>query len=251
MKAHIEFCGVPGSGKSTLCAALLQACGRGSGILGRDEALTRCLLRRDDGQIKNTLKRFPGWVWRRFLDTPYAMDELRRFMADHMGLSGTVMQALAGRKLSSRDNDIVWGSFIRTFVEFELARRHLRDDETLVMDEGFAHRAFTLFGYVDEPLPVAELERYAAAIPLPDHVVFVDTSPTVCDERLSTRPARPFQYPIQLADMSRDRRVVQLEHGAACLRRLVDALAVRGTRVLRVDSNEPAAADEVRRVLQE
>jgi hypothetical protein len=241
MKMHIELCGVPGAGKSTACAALVADAGSAARALGREAAMLRCLRRRDDGLLKNTLKRLPGWVWKRIMDTAYAMDELRRFMADHIALSDHVMHTLHARALSPRDADIVWGAFMRTFVEYELARRFLRDDETLIMDEGFAHRAFTLFGYLDEALPEADLERYAALVPLPDRVILVDTPPPVCAERLAARPARPFQFPIQLADMTPERRVAQLEHGAACLRRVADALEARGAHVVRIDTSQPGA----------
>ncbi|MBN1558073.1 MAG: hypothetical protein JW951_08000 [Lentisphaerae bacterium] len=246
MKAHIEFCGIPGSGKSRVIAAWRRAQGGApAGVLGRREAMLRCLRRRNDGRLKNAMKRLPPCVWERFMGTDYAAGALRRFLAGHTGLAALVTAAVAERDLSARDADIVLGACFCTFTEYALAAAYLRDTELLAADEGFAHRAFTLFGYVDEPVPDAAIRRYAELIPAPDALVWVRTPPDLCEARMAARPAEPFRYPIQLAALNPAARTARLARGAACLEVAVAVLEARGVDVRRVD-NSGAPEDAVR-----
>lgn len=243
---------MPGAGKTTVSRRLLgRLREREERPLLREDAVTVCLRRRDDGLLKHTMKRLPGWVWQRFMGPEYAMDALRSFCVHHPLLAAFVMGVIAERGLNTRDADIVLGSFFRTFSEHRLLTEYLGPNETLLMDEGHTHRGFTLFGYLAEPLPRDELVRYADLVPLPDLIVWVDTPAEECEERLGIREGVVFQYPIQLADLSREDRIRRLAHGADCLRVLTERLAERGVRVHRLENggSEGGLASEIERIV--
>ena len=80
MNRIIEFMGLPGSGKSTLAEILLKEFRlRGLPILTNEEAVTRCIKRRDDGIIRNLLKQLPFIVWEPVAGIRNALPELHEF----------------------------------------------------------------------------------------------------------------------------------------------------------------------------
>ena len=238
MTRSIEFCGVPGSGKSTASDIVVRMLNEnGTGVLDRKRAVLRCLRKRRDGCLKDAMKRLHPFFWERFMNVDTCLDELLRFEAAHPELLAFVTGELARRVASERDRNIVLGSFFRSFVEQALFHGQPAIAETLVLDEALVHRGFTLFGYLAGSVPETELRQYAELIPLPDSVVYVTAPAELSERRLAARTGVVFQYPIQLADMEPATRVARLRRGAECLDVVIARLVERGTRVVRSDNS--------------
>jgi thymidylate kinase len=238
MKAHIEFCGLPGSGKTTLCGVFVGALNRvRAGTLGREAAVRVCLRRRDDGLLKNGLKRLPAFFWERFMASDYALPELQAFAGGHAGLLAHICRGLADRNVPVRRRQVILGACFRNFVELELAGTHLRPGETFVMDEGNSHRALTLYGYLDDPAPAAEIREFADLIPKPDVVFWTDAEPETCEHRMATRGKKPYTRPFELDDLTRSERLRRLEQCRDCARTVTERLRTRGVEAIRIDAN--------------
>jgi len=238
MKQVIEFCGLPGSGKTTLYETFVGALSRlRPGTFGREAAVTACIRRRDDGLLKNVLKRFPPLVWKRFMGSEFALPELEAFVGARVGLLAHVSRALAERDVPARYAQVTLGAFFKNFAECELVRRYLRPDETFVMDEGNSHRAITLYGYLPAPPPESEIREYADLIPKPDVVFWTDADPALCEARIATRGKKPYRRPFQLEDLALPERVRRLAPCRACIAVVADQLKVRGVDVIRIDTN--------------
>jgi hypothetical protein len=211
-----------------------------------DDATTLCLRRRDDGLLKNGLKRLPGCVWKRFMGLKYALPELLEFVTGHVGFVDTVIRALGTRGMSGQECDYILRAFFKNCAEYTLLAGHLRPEEKVVVEEGFCQRAFTLFGYLDEDLPVDEIEAFADRMPGPQRVLWVDADPAVCEERLLPRMRDGLSR--RLAALDRAGRISLLKHGRECLRALTARLQSLGIEVMRLDNNRSfeESADGIR-----
>ena len=231
---RIEFCGLPGSGKSALQEPFIAELRRVTGrpVMDREAMVDCCLRRRDDGLIKNTLKRFPGFMWKRFLGLEYDLPELHLFVSANPSLMAQIFQSLAHPETSAQARQCIIYAFFRTILEHCLAVSHLKD-EILVADEGFIHRAFTIFGYLRSEVREDELRVFADSIPLSDALIHIEASPEICEQRLALRAA----YPLLLSDLTREARIEQLRTGCERLRIAVNQVERRGVRVFRIENN--------------
>jgi hypothetical protein len=234
MIKRIEFCGLPGSGKSALQEPFIAELRRITGrhVLDREAMVNRCLRRRDDGLIKNTLKRFPGFMWKRFLGLEYALPELHLFVSAKPSLMAQIFQSLARPDTSALSRQCVIYAVFRTILEHCLAVSHLKD-EILVADEGFIHRAFTIFGYLRSGVREDEIRVFADSIPFPDALIHIEASPEICEQRLALRAA----YPLLLSDLTQEARIEQLRTGCERLRIAVNQVERRGIPVFRIENN--------------
>ena len=231
---RIEFCGLPGSGKSALQEPFIAELRRITGrpVLDREAMVDRCLRRRDDGLIKNVLKKFPGVLWKRFLGLEYALPEFHLFVSANPVLMTQIFQCLARPDVSNQARQYVLYAVFRTIVEHYLAESFLKD-EILVADEGFVHRIFTVFGYVSSRIREDEILVFADSIPLPDALIHIETSPEICERRLSLRRA----YPLLLSELTTEERIDQLRRGCERLRLAVNRVESRGIPVCRLNNN--------------
>ena len=231
---RIEFCGLPGSGKSALQEPFIAELRRITGrpVMDREAMVDCCLRRRDDGLIKNALKRLPEFTWKRFLGLEYALPEVHLFVSANPSLMTQIFHSFTSPDVSNQARQCVMYAVFRTIVEHSLAESFLKD-ETLVADEGFVHRIFTVFGYLRSEVREDDLRTFAEAIPLPDALIHIEASPENCEQRLALRAA----YPLLLSDLTQEARIEQLRAGCERLRISVNQVERRGVPVFRIENN--------------
>jgi adenylate kinase len=209
----LEFLGLPGSGKSTLC-----------------EELQRWLADADGPNSKPANR-----VDRMGLNTVLGM--IRYWRAT----------LIAGRTLMSsprswNDKRLAVRWFLSTLGRYAAPR----DRRMLVLDEGLLQRSFLLFMERDGFGSVDRVARYVSAIPLPDAVIMVDVDPAESLARLQRR-SRP--VPRRFRTMAGEDQLTAFTRGAELLDLvLATASARRGssTVVIRVPSED---VDQARRHL--
>lgn len=229
MMARIEFCGIPGAGKTTLCNATLRLLKhQGCNILGRDEMVARAIRARDYGMIGNLVAAaFPRWRLE-FLGVPHALPDWHRFVASHADFSALLHTWLAAPRTDANWRSDVYYSLLTTAFELQLAEE---SPAPQLLDEGFAQRFFSLCGYRGLGQP-EDPHRYAATMPRPTAVVWVSTPPSLCLDRIRKRP----HLPVLLANESPATQAVRLAEGSAMLDGLATALEKNGVPVLRAGS---------------
>lgn len=228
MTVRVEFCGVPASGKSTLCTGVLRLLEkRGRKVLGREAMVEAGLCARDFGAIGNLLGALlPGWR-RQFLGLPHALDDWHRFVVDHSAFTSLVQGWLAEGETDETWRSAVFYALLTSAFEFQMA---LAAKHSVVLDEGFAQRFFSLRGYRGLGRP-GDAARYAAAMPLPSALVVVATPPDICVARVKQRPHIPLLQQTEPESMLPAR----FAEGNALLAELAGELESRGVPVLRVD----------------
>lgn len=239
----VEFIGIPASGKSAFATALAATLRRDAPtrtVLHGEHTWLDFLRRRDDGPWKNLLKRLPAAAWAPLRMT-VQLPEFVKASARRPGLLANHAAAMARRTLPYDWAYMVNFAFVRSLCEQELAEANLRNGDVWLQEEGLAQRAFSLYGYFDEPRPEAELKHYLDQAPVPDVLVVMDTPVEVCHERLRKRPF----YPILVERHPPERRLAQWSKGVDVITFIADELARRGARVLRTAGDgalaEPAA----------
>jgi hypothetical protein len=171
-------------------------------------------------------------------DTDYAMPELCAFATRYPGVVAGVLESLDRRQLPQRDRRTWVVPAFRTFAEYQMAADHLAASDIIVHDEGLAHRCFTMFGYLDEPVPSGEIESYVRLAPRIDYAVWTDVSPEVSNSRIEQRGLGPPR--LWFNGLSTPERVARLEHGRECLAAIAMELGNAGVPLLRIDNALPA-----------
>lgn len=247
MPGHMEFIGLPGSGKTTLANRLIHLLrARSLQALDFDEALDRGLARaaRQGGGWKSAVKaalvrrpirRFwSGVCWPR--EQVMAGGE---FAADHPELLASLTRVLAASGRHPEERKRMFGYLLREFAGFHLFAAHRREREILVWDEGFCHRALSLWGRWPGPALEDEIAAYVAAIPRPARVFHVGADPQCCIERMRVRGFSPFVEHPDPAEILR-----KMERLQAVAELTSAALARRGVPVIRIPNEGTLAEAE-------
>lgn len=240
MTVRVEFCGVPASGKSTLCAgALRELAKRGRSALSRAAMADAGLRNRDFGVIGNALGAvLPGWR-RNFLGLPHGLNDWHRFVVDHPAFAALVHGWLAEGESDEAWRAPVFYSILTSAFEFQLANSA---EHPVLMDEGFAQRFFSLRGYRGLGRP-EDAVPYAASMPGPSALIWVSAPAALCAERAKKRD----HVPLLLQKEPVDLLSVRFAEGDRLLAALAGELARRGVPVLQVDgAGDPEA--EARRI---
>lgn len=231
---EIEFCGLPGSGKTHLCETLARELrGAGEMVWLRHEIRREGLARRDFGKLANLISRvLPAWRESLF-GLPHALEDWIAFSTEHPRFTALLHEWMSDEGLSPLSRETMLRAVCASAHERALARPlhgvHL-------LDEAFAQRYFTFRGY--QGLEQAEdASRYAELMPPPGLLVFVDTDPDTCLTRVRARQGLPLQWSdvpeAQLPDVFR--------RGRETLAHLAEAVASRSAfPVLRVDGQNEA-----------
>lgn len=188
---HIEFLGIPGSGKTTISNAVATAM-RGSGhdalLLSRSvEQLTRHDV--DDPWVAALLSVTPRPL-RRALSEPlfarssYRFNALRDFATENPEMMAAVFKTVARRSDYELRPDLVIGWIFNLASRFQLATNQRKEGINIVIDEGFINRAVSLFGHGFASADRTELADYLRAVPRPDLVIHLNMNTERSLERL-------------------------------------------------------------------
>jgi len=230
---YLEFAGLPGSGKTTLSSALTSHLRtvRGGKVYSRDEGVVKSLKRRNDGWIKNLVKKLPSRFWWPLMGVPFALPEFVKISSPRLEFISFVSNILATSNMEPALIESIWNTIIRSSCEVNLVSQHVYNDELVIMDEAFAQRCFTLFGYIESKLPDNVITRYATLAPLANHIFWITTRPETCIERLKIRyKNKPSPYELNSKDLLHN-----FEVGNRALNCLADTLENQGKQVHRIN----------------
>lgn len=233
---HVEFLGVPGSGTTTLAAALAHVSPSTSSLedavlasvrAGADDQLTRIVARLS--------KNGTAAIWRKaFARSTDRFSALNRFLTVSPETLEAVLAAQRARIGRDQGQGRSLGWILNLMAGFQLAEEHLGEHEALMIDEGFAQRSIALcgFGFTEDDHPL--LERYLHSMPQPDAVIIVDTPIEVCETRLDSRG-----WSERVAQLDGEDRRLFLGQTAAVIRFVIEYLESTTTELVRVDGTAP------------
>ena len=244
---HVEFIGLPGSGKSLLAQRLIRMLRKQSfRALDFDTALALGRARavhRDGGWKARGKAWLFGNAFRRFGRGAFWPREQVlagcAFAADHPALLASLARVLAASGNHPEERDRIFLYLFREFAGFQLFAAHRQAREILVWDEGFCHRALSLWGRWPGMALEDEIEAYVAALPPPARMIHVATDPHLCIERMRLRGFAPFVHHTDPAEILRKMERLQTIADLTCA-----ALSRHGVPVIRIPNvGTPTEAD--------
>jgi thymidylate kinase len=188
----IELAGAPGAGKTTLLPAMMDSC-RALGLRPYTmvDAARAFTARTVLGKVAvrllpSSLERAAIWGTFRGLRIVYATF----FAFKNPRLAWYVATSQRGRpaEADARQRRVLhW--YIRFMGSYEFFSSRSRDDEVIILDEGFVHRAVQLHASSVEVPDPTQIDSYVGLIPRPDLVIHLHTSIEVCEQRVRARGA--------------------------------------------------------------
>ena len=234
MARIIELFGLPGSGKSFLANALSTALAESDlTILRRSEAVKSCLQRKNDGFMTSLFKKLPSILWHRIVHEHYCLPELMDFSSEHIEITSFYYNKLQQNNVSAQAIRNIIGAFIMSCVERQLIDRYGRDDELILLDEGFCHRCFTLYGNLRISYTEEDVKQYVSLLPRCHGAIFVAASPDVSIERMKSRN----RFPELLASQSDTALLKILRHGFLLLDQMATKLEQQEIACCRYDGH--------------
>lgn len=238
--AVVEFLGLPGAGKSTMRRAVIASIEEaGQSAVDLPTAMLAAI--RQDGADRLTravailTRSGSSPAWRRaYARSTDRFDALTRFLAANPEVMEVVLAAQRQRRGRDRHQERVLSWILNLMTNAQLVDETTGRFDWLIIDEGFCQRAIALFGIGFEGEDELRLRSYVAAIPLPEILVVVEASLSVCEARLDklgwSERATEMNRAERRDFLSTAERLVELVAGEA--ERL-------GARVIRVDGTAP------------
>jgi thymidylate kinase len=254
---HIEFIGLPGSGKSTLRTMLVESlCRRKIPCLSMDQALLSCLKIHVDGIFfKYFLHILPEKTALKYAPLVFTRSALR-YTAQNAFLS-TNSQAVAAILSSDhflsaapQEREMLLSWFFLTASQYQVIRENMSEKMPVIFDEGFLQRAVSLLvSPGGKSLPETTfLSSYLDLIPRPDIVLYLRTDQKTCIQRINTRSKG---MPERLAGKNQQDIQSFMDTYAGCIQNIIDLATTKDFNITSIDNNgrPEAAAYDLQQVI--
>ena len=229
----IEFLGLPGSGKSTLCDQVIGQLSDGPGKPMAVRTAGRVALRQRIRESRHPWRRLcayalgAGLLRSVYPITKYEVSAYNHFCHGNPRLTAITMDAISGIHDPVR-RDKVAKLWFKHCARHQLMLDHLGPGTTIFAPEGFLQKALSVFGN-DQDIDDQAVDAYVAAIPLPRMLVCLQLDATTATERMADRPR---QLPYPLSNMAPDQRLRSLGTWEALQHHLVQRVRAMGVPVV-------------------
>jgi adenylate kinase len=249
---RIEFLGVPGAGKSTLYREAIDEFGQvGVDAVSLGDA-TYALLQAgmQDRIVGPAIQLLPRRIGRKYYRRLAVRSHdrsvaLRTFMLENPETVSATLAALEDRRDFDPDQDLLFAWILELFWKYQLTNDPHGTGPYLVLDEGFANRAISIFGFRYADDDEALLRRYIESIPKPSLVIAV----TADAEKAASRSTGRDRF----SHLSDEEAVEHTRDAARCAAATSRLLKERGVDVQEVtnESSLAAASAHVRQIIRD
>ena len=203
----IEITGIPGSGKSTIApivkeffkkegfdvydgVSIIQHC--------RSFPLNLLFVGKIFGWITSKLSESRIRSIARILELNKQYSQ--RFIRQNSDLFAQVKKITESRPISKEHKNLTISFFLNTASSYQIALESLKNNSILILEEGFVHKATTLFVSLEENnIDFKEIEKYLNRTAKVNAVINVQANEILCQKRLSKR-----KLPIRLENKKDD-----------------------------------------------
>lgn len=193
---HVEFIGIPGSGKSTVRRALLAELKKQGhcNFMASDEAFLLVARERIDKAYRVVLNSLPkkiakGFAVKMLNRSLMQFDAQNAFLASYGEAFRIFLSSESFRELSTKDREIVIGGFLSAASMYQVIAEGMTDDATVLFDERFVQKSMMFVSTGSSVRESAEcITNYLRNVPIADFTVYVRVDPENCIKRMKKRP---------------------------------------------------------------
>jgi len=172
----------------------------------------------------------PHRIWEPLCGMRNTCSEMHAFTCNHVPMMHLIFKMLDCGPMKVEWRQCIIYVFFLLGAEHQLLRRYLSADEKVFAEEGFAQAVLSAFGYLAITKTSAnDINRYVDDCPALKGVIFMDTSPEICLERLNKRP----ELPLILSGEYPAKRLDRLKYLDECLHIAADGFKRRNIPVWR------------------
>ncbi len=195
---RIEFIGIPGSGKTTLCTELLSRLNHGGDTryITAEEAFHKVAKTNIDRIFRYPLKYLPNQLSRKLAAklvnrSIMQFEAQNKFLAENGKALSAFFSSSIYRDMSITDRGLVIGNLLETASLCTSIHDVLADKFAVFFGEGLVQKSFMFVGHNSDLSNEEEKSRlhdYLANIPLPSLTIYVQANVSTCKERMLNRP---------------------------------------------------------------
>ncbi len=193
---HVEFVGVPGSGKSTIRDALIERLQKvdANQFLKIEDAFFLVSKEKTDKIYRWMINLLPLSLGYKVVDklfnrTLMQFEAQNRFLAKYGKGLNAFLSSRAYDQLDATDRSNVLTAFIETGSLYEMTQGEIDSNTAVFFEEGLVQKSFMFISHLrkreENNLP---LHAYLQHIPLPDVIINVKADFAVCYNRMKERP---------------------------------------------------------------
>jgi thymidylate kinase len=194
---HVEFAGLPGSGKSTIMRHFIrlleendESCYTIGGALW--ESLRKNC---EDKHCHRFLSILPKFYSRKKVQFifDHSSDKWHaqsRFLSEYGGSFRAFFKSEQFEVMSPEVRSTVIRWFLRSAAVYQVINERINSEAVVVFDEGFVQRSMSLFvlpGHSNREFNRESLSCYIKSIPTPNLIVYVETELEECLSRIQSR----------------------------------------------------------------
>ena len=236
----VEFLGLPGAGKSTMrrevIASMKEA---GQSAVDLPTAMLAAIRLHGADRLTRAVaivtRSSSSPVWRRaYARSTDRFTALTRFLAANPEVMEVVLATQRQRRGRDLHQERVLSWILSLMANTQLVEETAGRFDWLFIDEGFCQRAIALFGIGFDGKDEILLRSYLGAIPLPEILIVVEASPSVCEARLDEG-----EWSERVTRMNPTQRRAFLSTAAHLVELVANEAERLDARVIRIDGTAP------------
>lgn len=238
---HLEFFGLPGSGKSTMKYHIINELKRKkNNVFSDEDALLHLLKDKNEIFYFHFLKYIPSKYSEKLLKSIFNRSKLKfasinRFLAIHGNLVQAIFKSDKFDKVQIQEKEKILSWFFNTISIYQIIEDDMQNNVTIVFDEGFIHKIINLFISPSQNYNNnynEDIINYIKYIPKPDYLFIVDSKIDDCFERMKIRG-----FPTRLKTKSEEEIKDYLRICQGKIDFIIDYLKEKKYDIIRISNN--------------
>lgn len=241
--SHIEFIGLPGSGKSTIYNEIENKLNNNSkNILSCKNALTKAMEKqRNDKLYKIIFKLLPRSIYKNsidsfFLNTKCSFIYTNEFLSEYGDSLLSIFNSEILKLMDKNEKTNLLSHFFLLNSKYSMIKKYFHDKE-IIYDEGFIQRSKGFFLSTINNIEKNDIElakKYFKSIPLPNKLFYIECSIDICIDRIENRDKG---LPYRIKNYDNYKIIKYFENIKIYFNTIIKFLEQNGVKVISINNN--------------